>query len=194
MPNLPPWHLWGGDKTLTVEGNPFGQAPQKLSTQICKINYGRPDTWRFFLYAALLETDGTAGSGIVVNWRLAIGVGRTSVTMNFFDTWTFTLPVVDPFATQRFCTSINGPILKPFTQINTPALTPSAIPSQTLPPQNRIDLLPAQDIQAYVDVAAFGIGSGKKATLTFAALFTPNCHVRPEWNMNHFPGGENEGH
>jgi len=194
MGNLPPWHLWGGDKVIEIQANALGNSPQKISTQIAKVNYGRPDTWRFFLYASIGETNASSGA-IVVNWRIAIGVGRTAFEMNLFDTWTFALPITAPFVGTRYCCSVDGPILKPFNQITTPATnTISLVPSQTLAPPNRIELLPAQDIQAYVDVGALGIGANNKASMTLAALFVPNAHVRPEWTRGEYSGGEDAGH
>jgi len=194
MAGIPPWHLWGGDKVLNIEANALGNTPRVVTSQIAKISYGRPDTWRFFLYASLGETDATGGA-IYLFWRIAIGVGRTAVEMSTFDFWTFALPISPPFLNTRFCTSVQGPILAPVSQITTPPTnTPSLVASQTLPPANRIEVLPAQDIQAYVDVEAIGIGANKRASLTVAVLFSPNAHVRPEWTRGEYPGGEDAGH
>lgn len=166
---LVPWHMWGSQQNL-VSGGGVGIQ----SVQLARINYGRPDTWRFVIWITTQEAI-ILGDSALATFKVTIGVGRTSFTM-------------DPFANLL----ITGPHLVPRTVWRSTIVQPNfaGAAGDNTPTSEFV----AQDIQCSCDVSA-ALGTYH---VTVGAFFAPNVHVRPEWFARHarldeqFRGGENE--
>lgn len=158
---VPPWHMWGDEKTIDVTS--AGASGQGETQQIARVNYKRPETWRFFFVAELLEGSSTAGGAVFVIFRTTIGVGRTSTSV--------------PLGTFRF--NVGAGAIVPTIKFSNHFVGPPNDDSAAAV-QNVIDHFVAQDIQCQVQVV-YQSGAGDKVTLRAAAYFAPEGHIRPEW-------------
>lgn len=178
---LPPWHMWGNTLTTTVVATaaaPFA----KFDTQLLRINYGRPETWRFLFQVQIIDGNTAGGGGdLIVDFVVTCGVGRTSFTIQPAPRFQFTWAAAVPINSQIFSSTIDGPVKD------------AAFPNRP----NVLDTLSAQDIQVTVGgiFTPNSIDQPTPPTVTFnaSALFTPNVHVRPEWHDGKYPGGETQG-
>jgi hypothetical protein len=168
---LPPWHLWGATFTAdcsVAAGSPIGAG--QLSSQLARIDYARPDTFSFFFAATL--TAMSAGS-LTVAFDLTLGLGRSSFTIPAFELFTF---VPGDLGTTKFSTSINGP-KRSVADVG----------------QNVIAELAAQSINCTARVTIGNGGAAASGSVITSASFAPRSHIRPEWFLKHFPGGEEAG-
>lgn len=162
---LAPWHMWGTTHTVEV--------PSIVQTlQLARVNYGRPDTFRFLFTVSVAEAIG-AGDVVGATFAVIVGIGRAAVT-------------IDPFA----IFSIAGP------QAANTVVYQTTVTQRNLAAggvDTTTSVLPAQDIQCYARTSA-GVGPYH---VTIGAFFAPNVHIRPEWMLRHaspdeqFRGGEN---
>jgi hypothetical protein len=164
---IAPWHMWGNQ--LPVDLVATGVPADVISTQVVNINYGRPETWSWIMWAQVVSDSNPGATGVVqVRFNLTAGVGRTRLTMNDFVkfVWTPTLP--------------------------NPTITWT---TTTTDPESRIlSDLPAQDIILNANcIITGGAAPGTKVSLYVGAMFSPKSHIRPEWYEGRFPGGEDEG-
>ncbi len=146
--------------------------------QLASINYGRPETWSFFLSAQLIGVEGVLpGNAMRVEISLGIGAGRSTSELEqfqFFD-WT-ALQLIVP-SRSLMCTSVEAPA----ENLN-----------RTGP--NVIEWLPAQQIQCLARGYFQGSVPSNTSTVkvAVAAYFAPRTHIRPEWYRTPpiFNGGE----
>lgn len=183
MAGLPPWHLWGDSKLLEPISGGGALSPTVSSNQIVRVNYGRPETWRFLFAAKLLGGIGPGGSpvnpgNVVVTFNVTTGVGRQSVTLNAFEQYKFQWNALAQ--AQKYSTDVIGP-----------ARDDSAAP--LVDNNNRIDLVSGEDIQVDASAILTTNQVGDTVQVQVYAFFTPNVHTRPEWHEQRFPGDETEG-
>lgn len=178
---LPPWHMWGNSITeelVTTSLLPFPKDTQ----QILRVSYGRPETWRLFFAAQIVDGDtAVTGGDLIVDFTITIGVGRTSFELRNAPRFQFNWPNAVPIGTQIYSTTIDGPIKD------------GAFPDRP----NVIETLVAQDIQARADFLFVGNNpaGGDRVKVQTTAMFVPNVHIRPEWftRVGEFPGNEQAG-
>ena len=175
---IAPWHMWGKSERIGpivsgVTGNAF------QTTQIARVSYGRPDTWRFLWEVTMLDAHITSPTAdLVLALRVTTGVGRSMITMNLSRFhFAFIAPgdYVGPL--QKFTNNGNGPAHDD--------ANPTA--------QNVIDSFVGQDIQVEVLSQLLAVNAGDFANVETTALFAPNAHIRPEWTRGEYPGDENHG-
>jgi hypothetical protein len=156
---LAPWHMWGTSEVMDLSGS----AQEFQAHQLVRINYGRPDSWRF-LFAVQLISDLVALDTLEIDFDVTLGVGRSSVALPIFSQFTFA-----------------GPVLGGTTLFKTKDSTPNAG-----------EIVVAQDIQVTARMRGnFNPALTKSVTAT--AFFAPNVHIRPEWFEAQFRGEENAG-
>jgi len=179
---LPPWHLWGGTKTLVCPYTGIFSTTA-ATEQTNKISYGRPDSWNFFFHAKVVEqtlavTPSTVTATIELSFHLTIGIGRSSTTINDFEEYTFS--------------AAPGSSLVGLVCYSTSVIAPARFGGSTDP--NTITEIVAQDIQMNVEgVYTFGETHGDSARIEISTYFAPIHHTRPEWFLAEFPGGEEVG-
>lgn len=186
MQATPPWHMWGNTQTVQLQANSVTPV-SAASPQLARINYKRPDSWRFFMAATLLDVQGPvlAGSLVTVAFSVTLGVGRSQSTIPQFVFFEF-----DPAGGAPFYTL---PALK----WTNASLEPVRV--GTTPPAfstSRIDVIPADSIQCTaICTLQAGSAAAYRATLEVAAYFAPQTHVRPDWytEVGHFNGNEDGG-
>lgn len=152
---LPPWHMWG--TTATVQGVSAGVLVQ--SPQLARINYGRPECWRFITHV-LLPQGTPVGASITINFKCVVGIGRSSLTMSPLTQFTAgasLAPNASSWQTRSFQPNFDG----------------------TISNTNPDDALVAQDINAWAEITANAQAVGIPITVT--AMFAPNVHVRSGW-------------
>jgi len=168
MANLPPWHLWGGtlNVNLIASGAPF----DIIQPQVCRIAYGRPDTWTFLLWTKVMNSPNAPNPGVVqVRWNLTLGIGRSAISINDFVIFLLS-PLLPTPGTRLFTT--------------TTADTESRILTD----------FPAQDIQLNANcIITGGAAPGSVVDLEIGAFFAPKTHNRPEWFRREYSGEEDHG-
>ena len=156
---LPPWHMWGSSAVLQSAA-----AGTVVSPQLARINYGRPDCWRF-LAAVKLPNGTPVGSVITINFKAILGVGRSSALLSPIAQFlppASMLPGATSWQTRSFQPNFDG----------------------TLTNTNPDDQMVAQDIQGWAEATfnASAINTPVEVYLSWA----PNVHIRPEWYRGEF--------
>lgn len=168
--------MWGSSQALnpTIQG-PTGTAGQ-VSSQLARINYGRPESWRFLFGLEILGMpQGVYTAQIQVAFTLIIGVGRSHFTIPEFVSFLLSGTPAQ-FAigagASTFWTS----------QAHT---TSTFGVAPDLARNYDVDEFPAEDVQcsakAIVIVGAGGAVVGQPVNLNVHSYFAPSTHVRPEW-------------
>jgi len=193
MSGQAPWHLWGNTQTFTIPGFtiPGGGAGADVDApaqqgQLCRVPYLRPDTFHF-LFASTVLGGLTAGADVqvilTVDFDLIVGIGRSQISLPTFEEhfWSWS-NIAPPTDFQLRTTSVKG--LRNFNSNGT--LT-----------QSDIDEITGQDIQLSATVSMEVVISAVLPDLvvpdtivSVSAQFAPKTHIRPEWEVEHFPGGE----
>lgn len=170
---LDPWHMWGTSLPYNIIA---GSNPGLQGTvQLAKINYARPENWRF-LFVAEIKNDLLITNTITVQFHIIAGVGRSS-------------SLISPFATILFSGPVSANTIIWRTQVIEPDVSAAAPP----PPPTFTDHIVAQDLQCYATVSS---NAGTNILLIASAYFAPNVHIRPEWYDSdgpQFKGNENNG-
>ncbi len=188
----PPWAMWGDTKSVRVEVGTI--VLNVASSQICRIAYGRPETWDFFFSAKLIElTEDYAHhiGQIDVSFDVTIGVGRSSVTIQDFEHFIWYASSGSPI------THFVPGSLKYSTEVIGPAREDKVLSTDPDGPENIIAEITAQDIQVGARLTYNGWPVGdltpRSALVEVTAYFAPRVHLRPEWFKGEFPGGEDNG-
>jgi hypothetical protein len=171
--------MWGDTKTVDVTS--VGASGQGETTQIARVNYGRPETWRFFFVAELVSGSSAAGGSVIVIMRTIVGVGRSSVEL--------------PLATFRF--TVGAGAIVPAVKFSNHFVGPPNDDTAAAV-QNVLDHFVASDIQAQVQVV-YQSANGDKVQVKATVFFAPDGHIRPDWFApgpmeSKFAGGETGGH
>lgn len=187
---MSPWHMWGNTQVINLvsEGALGSLNPVPRSGQLCKVGYGRPDTWHWIFSVKILSASAAVApslAAVVVAFDLIIGVGRSNIQLPDFETFVINYPGVAPL-TPFYSTQVLGP---------NRTLTVTA-PAVAVP--NVISEIAAQDIQVQARCLFFHTAAGEPATIEVSAHFAPKNHIRPDWYRNGpeevaFPGSETEG-
>lgn len=158
-----PWHMWGNSTLVTT--NLGAQTQGNPSVQLARINYGRPETWRFF-YGIRFPT-GTPGGHYTIRFKMMLGVGRSIFTMGTpgDNLMVFALETFGPGAIAP-----NNGIWRTGVQALDITGNPLAAPIVQ-------EYIVAQDIQVWGEYASDT--NGVPIELTF--FLAPNVHIRPDW-------------
>lgn len=173
----PPWLMWGDSKQLEFTAPVgVGEGVDLPPTgQIIRVDYGRPETWRFLFFAQLLDVAVTSEIiDVDVYFDLVPGLGRVQSTLLNFEHYRFPVPLQN--YQQIWSTSVVGPLRDPD---DDRAL-------------NRVELLTFQSLSVNARAIVNGPNAGDHLIIEVAAYFSPNVHVRPEWHNGMFPGSEDE--
>lgn len=175
---LPPWHMWGNRLDL-VCNHTLVLRPE-TSTQIVKLAYGRPDTWKWLFVAQIVQADILDEAGrLRVSWDLITGEGRSLVQIPDFEVFRFVW----------LAGSIPLNLPKWSQQAAAPARDDTAV---TVP--NFVDSLATQDLQLNVRCLYTDATTPiQNLTVRLDAYFAPVNHFRPEWLQGRFRGKENDG-
>lgn len=158
-----PWKMWGNEFTVLTTG-----ATQ--TGQLGKITYKRPETWRFLFVVKWLDNIPNTDF-ISVRYRLTTGVGLVSTTLD-----PFTIIRVDGPATRNQMVW-QSTVRQPSFEAGAGGIVPGLTTDQFV----------AQDIQCDADIIE---GLSVPIHVTISAFFAPNVHVRPDWFLRKFNGGE----
>lgn len=169
--------MWGASVRMSATST---ATRNTVSQQVARVSYHRPESWRFWMGARLLNGDTDPGEIVViVKLNLIIGVGRSVFrTSQAPDVSTTALG----FAFFRF--SIPGGTIpgnqanntKYTTTVTTPPLNDSVVGGDP----EKISIFPAQDIQVEALMSVTAAGS-PTVEAEATAYFAPNVHIRPEW-------------
>jgi hypothetical protein len=171
---VPPWHLWGSDATATLIST--GAPSDNSSTvQLARVNYKRPETWTFLLYASVIAAPGAVAGpwDFRVQFTLSIGVGRAVAVLPL-------APFVYSSANVALVLSTGIPDFRFASQIQLNPLS-DLVGTQPNNGFGTFQNFPAQDIQC--NAKGFFTGGAAVNSVTFqaGAFFAPRTHVRPDW-------------
>lgn len=178
---LPPWHMWGTSDLVTVH-YAAGVAPTAQATQqTTRIEYARPENWKFFFAAKIISFESAALSGdFDVAFDVNFGLGRSTITIPNFELFQFiAYPSGGGPSSFKWSTEVIAPLRSP-TDINPSKVT--SIVAQQL------------NVNARVNLRNLSAAVAADVTVEVHTYFAPNVHIRPEWNIHHFPGNETQGH
>lgn len=194
---LAPWHMWGTTVEATVVSGAVGPANETVEpTQLARIDYRRPENWRFLLTGRLMGGDVAPGAVTQVHalFDVFVGIGRgvldtqkqvlgVPVNFNAFAIFTWQVPAGVVPGQQNYN-------LKYATSVPSPPLDDNDTTVRQV-----IDHLPAQNITCRARLVMSGGAPGVSVTAELGAFFAPNVHVRPEWfdDDNLFRGNETGG-
>lgn len=171
----PPWLMWGNAEQIAfvaATGTEGIEVP--VPNQLLRIDYGRPETWRFLFVATILGAKLESEiAHLTVDFDLVPGLGRAQSKLTSFETFTFDLADLRP-GVQKWSTSVIGPLRK---ADDDPAL-------------NIVELLTFQSLTVGARVTFQDVSTNDSIAIELAAYFSPNVHTRPEWHDGRFPGGE----
>jgi hypothetical protein len=155
---IPPWHLWGGQEQLDLPAN-----SGKVSRQLSKVHFDRPDTFTFmfFAFAGNINSVAAPADTIVVRFDVTLGIGRVSFT--FPDMVSLLTKAND--AQPAYTTSM----------FNHNVRTEAA---GLVPDVQNILQVPAQDIQVQANIQTASLNA---LTCTVGCMFAPWSHVRDGW-------------
>lgn len=190
---IAPWHMWGNSVTQSLTlGAPTPANSQ--TSQLIRVGYRRPETWRFWFWGRLLggSTPAAAQTSVHVMFDIYIGIGRsvmrseralaTVVPTECFLNLHWLVPVGTTVGSQpnnvKYASRIPGPVL-----------------DDSGTDQFEIDLVTAEDIQCRGRAFINSGDAGATAQVEFGCFFAPNTHVRPDWmaRRDQFLGGETGG-
>jgi len=169
--------MWGASQSFRIVSAP--PAAVTVTKQLVRINYARPDTWKWLFSASLLGgTASAAGATVVVAYDVTIGVGRSQSTVRL-GRFLFNFGAGAIVPVQKFSNNINGPPHD------------DGVPLA----QNVIDSFAAQDIQVAVTVQFLDVTAAESIDVDVSGYFAPVTHIRPEWMAVPplFPGEETKG-
>lgn len=149
---MAPWHMWGTSETLVIPGPNPGQPSQQLA----RIDYDRPQTWSFLLFAQLPQAIATPNMD--VRFDALIGLGRTTAYI--------------PLATLRV--NSTGELAWTTAAPSTGVLDPITGNVTT----QLVESFPAQTIQCNATILN---SPPTGSTVLVGAFFSPFAHSRAEW-------------
>lgn len=189
--DMVPWLLWGDKETVKVSTAP-GSFQTARPFQLSKIQYGRPDTWKFFLGAQVVKppAPNLATQVLVdIDFDIMIGVGRSRFDTNYERTTNFQHFVTFSYVYAGGASPRDlGP--RYATEVLAPPIS-TAVPGV----RQLIREFPAESIQCsgQVRVTTFEVVD---IAVEMTAFFSPQTHIRPDWYQvdgTPFAGGETGG-
>ncbi len=189
--SVEPWHMWGSSQTVIVPNVSDGTVFQQ-STQLARVDYHRPETWRFLMGAELVQapTPVVPNLLVIVQIQVVAGVGRSQLTIPATTNGQNT--GFARFVWKFGATPIIPAQVKWTTRVRTPPLDEGLVS----PFDEECDAFPAQSIQCNAQVVAVTsagvVEPDPRTIVNVHAYFAPQVHVRPDWFKSAF-AGELEG-
>jgi hypothetical protein len=179
----PPWHMWGNTQNQSVLPLGGGATPLvATSNQLCRVAYGRPESWNWLFSAKLVSGPDTLAVGqhvtLTVHWDLIVGIGRAMIALPDFDVFSFNWNDGDPFpfGRQIWSTHTLSPA-KAFVA-GSPAAATSVVSSFT-----------GQDIQltARCFLQELSLPAIVPVVVELSGQFSPLNHIRADWYREKVP-------
>lgn len=174
---IAPWHMWGGSAAFNATTLSPG-LNYRQEGQLARIQYKRPESWRFLFYARILESESSNPAILTVNFNIIPGVGRTAVSLQGFERYRFSIPIGVGGAQEKYSASVNGP--------ERDDVTPQNV-------QNEIDSIEAQDLQVSYSANVVLTIPGDFVTAEIGVILAPWHHARPDWFGGRFLAQETGG-
>jgi hypothetical protein len=198
MPGIPPaqpvspWHMWG----TTFQFERIGIAPppflpsNQATHQLARVNYRRPENWRFLLTGRITggKASAVTATSVWAWFDLIVGVGRAFVTTERPGI-AVTPATVNGFARMHWLIPAGTPPGQQAWNIKWITRTDMPLDDTDIAVRQVIEHFPAQDIQCVGHVFMNTSDPGITVNIELGAFFAPNVHVRPDWwQPAHRPG------
>jgi hypothetical protein len=197
-----PWQMWGNTQELVAPPNAFTN-PNAADKQVtlCRVTYGRPDTFRFLVSAFLKSAPATAPgeqANASVWFELMTGIGRSSIILPFWiqlGSWQWNGGAPVP-------TGRGGQIWTNQAATGTPVFSvDDQTPQVSWISTSYTDQIVGQDMTlvAHATFTTDIANVTEPAIFEVSGQFAPNTHVRPDWMQidagprEQFAGGEIKG-
>jgi len=190
-----PWHLWGNSQQLVVPADLFTNPDQhEQQFTLIRVEYGRPDSWRFQLSASIIDAPQTGPSeqaNLLVYFELFAGVARSNMHIPFwvqFEAWDWNLGATVPRGDVKWATSAPSGLFQTWFDNQSPQVVTTA------PVLSDIIVADHITIVAHA-IFTTDIPNAGPATVEINGQVAPQTHIRPEWYKAEpeFNGGEDEG-
>lgn len=180
---MTPWQMWASDAQLIVTAPVGLPGPQLTTPQLSRVDYGRPETWQFFFFANLAESNpGPGGSPCeyTIAFDVFLGNGRSAISIPNFCVMKIGSNDASPSFSRRWTTSTRAPVYDP---LETEGPIISEFVAQSI------------NCSARVQITAGSVTDPAIGNVIVSASFAPKSHVRPEWfrPSSKFRGGEDNG-
>jgi len=174
----PPWILWGtSSSNLAIDAATLGNTGK--SAQLARIAYGRPENWRFAFQCIVQSvTEPTNDFVLDVYFDLIFGVGRSKISIDSFEHYSFGFPGGAGLVLPQVFWS---------TEVKSPRRIIGDATSGGV-----CDHIVASDIQCNARVVLLG-SPPNTMQLEVTAQFAPNVHTRPDWHKDPSTGGQFAG-
>jgi len=195
-----PWQMWGNTQPLTLQPNAFTN-PNIFEQQISllRVQYNRPETWRFLFAAHIVSGGSATGAGQNANvalwFELFTGIGRSAIKIPFWVTmpgWSWNNGLAVPTNQVQWTNEA------PTSDVSV-AISDQAPPVITRSPIFSDEIV-GQDITVVAHVNyVTDVPGALPIVVEVSGQFAPNVHVRPDWSRldvpasEQFAGGELKG-
>ncbi len=179
---IPPWHMWGATAPVRLERVTGGPTFLEASAQLARINYKRPESWRFLFFAHVFRSQISNAIPVILDVEFSVqtGVGRGNLNLNPFENFRFILPVGSGGSVSKWSGSVNAPV-------RDDTLSPPEVPL-------KIDAIVGEDIQIGYHVScSIGGVVGDVIDAEVGVALAPWHHARPDWEVHKFVGEELHG-
>jgi hypothetical protein len=180
-----------------VDRAPLQPFTARTTRQLVRVDYRRPETWRFLLYARLLSTSAEPGdlqnALVFVTFAVSLGLGRSMSRLPQFQLfqWGWSNSSNSPFFLTNFeadAQAARNPILCDFAY-GAPLIDDRRSGGSVSEPKEiRHVVAESINVAATVNLAS---DFSHQMQIEVGAYFSPQTHVRPEWNSRVYSGGEN---
>lgn len=188
--------MWGSSELVVVDAQ--GATEQRQGQQLVSIDYKRPETWSFLLFAQLLSgTQNALDQDFEVFFTVTTGLGRAIASLGVPNIPAFITDSV--FARMRWrVPPFISPGTRPFSRKWTQrTVTPPLDDTIGAGSAVELDRFVAQTIQCEATVVVPSNALGP-VRFQIGAFFAPQTHIRPDWfldgaNSLKFRGNETGG-
>ncbi len=178
---IAPWHMWGGAAQFSAST----LSPGLLYTaqgQLARVEYKRPESWRFLFYVQVLRSQLFNPSILQVDFTVQTGVGRSNLNLKPFETFKFSLAPGGHGAALKWSGEVNAPV-----RDDTLPVPPD------VPQPNVVNTIVGQDIQIGYTASAQLTLPGDEVQAEIGVVLAPWHHARPDWHVEDFSGEERKG-
>lgn len=155
--------MWGLEAPVDLSTDPL--TPRNV--QLARVDYHRPESWRFLLWA---QSPNFPGTDLVVRFSIFAGIGRTNFVQDIWQEFKFSN------GGRKWTNTVRAPAPDDTAATDKPYLA---------------DTVVGQNVN--ISATVFTNGVATPLIVLVGAMLAPATHVRPDWFANvpsRFEGGQ----